>query len=215
MTDPPAPPGLPSGAPTLTALRAAARECRACDLWRRATQTVFGEGPDRADLMLVGEVPGDQEDRTGRPFVGPAGQLLDEALREAGIERARAYVTNVVKHFKWVAYGRRRLHQKPEAPEIAACRSWLEAEIACVGPRLIVALGATAGQALLGPWFRVTRHRGRFMRSPLGPMVFATTHPSALLRIEDEGRRTEEVRRFVGELRQAAAFLGRGPGRSG
>lgn len=200
------PPRIPER-PTLEGLRATARDCRACDLWRLGTQAVFGEGPARAELMLVGEVPGDQEDRLGRPFVGPAGQLLDACLQEAGIDRARAYVTNVVKHFKWEPRGKRRIHQKPSAGEIAACRPWLDAEIACVRPRLIVCLGATAAQALLGKDFRVTRQRGQVLPSLLGPPILATIHPSAILRAEDAATQAAETRRFVEDLQRAAAFV--------
>ncbi|HUR35685.1 MAG TPA: UdgX family uracil-DNA binding protein [Vicinamibacterales bacterium] len=187
--------------PTIRGLRTAARECRACPLYRTATQTVFGEGPARAPLMLIGEQPGDQEDRSGHPFVGPAGALLDRALAEAGIDRAAVYVTNVVKHFKWEPRGKRRLHKKPRASEIAACRPWLDTEIALVRPRAIVCLGATAAQALLGASFRVTAHRGVFIESPLAPLVLATVHPSSLLRAPDAATRRRETRRFVDDLR--------------
>jgi uracil-DNA glycosylase family protein len=193
--------------PTIPRLRRAAASCTACPLYRNATQTVFGEGPERALLMLVGEVPGDVEDNTGRPFVGPAGRLLDRCLAEAGIDRTRAYLTNVVKHFKWVPRGRRRIHEKPSAAEIAACFPWLEAEIAAVAPRVLVALGASAAQALFGRGFRVTRERGRMIDSALAPRALATVHPSALLRIPDEEARHQEVQRFVAELRAAAALL--------
>ncbi len=164
--------------PTLESLRAASRGCKACNLWRTGTQTVFGEGAQHAEVMLVGEQPGDQEDLTGRPFVGPAGKLLDRALEEAGIDRRRVYVTNVVKHFKWEPRGKRRIHTKPNAAEIAACRPWLESEVAVVGPRVIVCLGATAAQALLGTSFKVTRQRGEFVPTSLGPPAMATVHPS-------------------------------------
>lgn len=193
--------------PMLPRLRAAATGCTACPLYRNATRTVFGEGPERAPLMLVGEAPGDVEDTEGRPFVGPAGRLLDRCLAEAGIARDRAYLTNVVKHFKWVARGRRRIHDKPAAAEIAACFPWLEAEIAALAPRVLVALGATAAQALFGRDFRVTRERGRVIRSNWAPHALATVHPSALLRIPDADRRREETRRFVAELHGVAALL--------
>jgi DNA polymerase len=193
--------------PTLERLREAARGCRACDLWRTGTQTVFGEGARPAAVMLVGEQPGDQEDLTGRPFVGPAGKLLDRALEEAGIDRRQVYVTNVVKHFKWEPRGKRRIHAKPNATEIAACRPWLEAEVALVEPRVLVCLGATAAQALLGKGFKVTRQRGEFVPSGLGPLAMATVHPSAVLRAPDEATRHAEMARFVADLRGLAARL--------
>jgi uracil-DNA glycosylase len=189
-------------------LRAAARTCTACPLYARATQTVFGEGPVPARLMLVGETPGDQEDRQGRPFVGPAGKLLDRCLEAAGIDRNEAYVTNVVKHFKWTERGKRRLHGKPSAGEIRACKPWYEAETAVVKPHVLVLLGATAAQATLGPQFRVSRQRGDFVPSNLAPFVLATVHPSALLRAEPEAR-DEEIARFTEDLRKAAAALKR------
>ena len=191
---------------SLTALRAAARGCRACPLWRSGTQTVFGEGRRAARLLLVGEQPGDREDEAGRPFVGPAGRLLDEALADAGIDRGDVYVTNAVKHFKWEPRGKRRIHQKPNASEIAACRAWVEAELAVVRPRVLVCLGATAAQALLGPDVRVTRDRGRPIESPLAPVAFATVHPSSILRAPDEARRRERAL-FVDDLSVAAAAL--------
>jgi DNA polymerase len=194
---------------TLESAREAARACRACELWRTGTQTVFGEGAPDAEVLLVGEQPGDQEDLTGRPFVGPAGKLLDRALEEAGIDRRRVFVTNVVKHFKWEPRGKRRIHTKPSAAEIAACRPWLETEIALVKPRIIVCLGATAAQALLGKAFKVTRQRGEFVPSPLAPLVLATVHPSALLRAPDEETRRAETRRFVEDLAKVAARLAR------
>lgn len=160
--------------PTLERVRAAAKDCRACDLWKRATQTVFGEGARDAAVMFVGEQPGDQEDLTGHPFVGPAGKLLDKALAAAGIDRRKVYLTNVVKHFKWEPRGKRRIHKKPNATEIAACRPWLGIEIELVKPRAIVCLGATAAQALLGKQFKVTAHRGEFVASPLAPLVMAS-----------------------------------------
>ena len=194
---------------TLPALRQAASGCRGCGLYRDATQTVFGEGPARARLMLVGEQPGDQEDRAGHPFVGPSGRLLDEALEEAGIDRDAVYVTNAVKHFKFVRQEltRRRLHKKPAAGEVRACRPWLEEEIKVVRPALTVALGSTAAQSLLGPGFRVTRERGRVVESPAGP-VLATVHPSAILRAPGEAR-AAELRVFVRDLTEARRWLAR------
>jgi uracil-DNA glycosylase len=189
---------------SLSTLRVAARGCTACPLWRTGTQTVFGEGLKRASLMLVGEQPGDKEDLAGRPFVGPAGRLLDEALAEAGIERAEAYVTNVVKHFKWEPRGKRRIHQKPNWGEIAACRPWLEAELAVVSPLVLVCLGATAAQALLGRALRVTRDRGKLLETPLAPVAVATVHPSSILRAPDRETRAREQASFVDDLRVAA-----------
>jgi DNA polymerase len=193
--------------PTIRTVRAAARDCRACDLWKTGTQTVFGEGPPRARLMLVGEQPGDQEDLTGHPFVGPAGKLLDKALVDAGIDRSDVYLTNVVKHFKWEPRGKRRIHKKPRASEIAACRPWLDTEIGLVKPQAIVCLGATAAQALLGAAFKVTVHRGAFIDSPLAPIVLATVHPSSLLRAPDPETRRREIERFVDDLRLVARRL--------
>lgn len=181
-------------------LRAAAAECTACPLYQNATQTVFGEGPPRARIMLVGEQPGDAEDLAGHPFVGPAGKLLDRCLAEAGVDRSRVWVTNIVKHFKWVRRGTRRIHSKPGAPEIAACFPWLEAEIRAVAPQIVVALGATAAQALFGKAFRVTRDRGRLLPTPLAPYGFATVHPSALLRAPDEPARRREIKLFIEDL---------------
>jgi uracil-DNA glycosylase len=192
--------------PSLPSLREAAAGCQACPLWQDATQTVFGEGAARSELMLVGEQPGDREDREGHPFVGPAGRLLDEALEEAGIDRRRAYVTNVVKHFKWTARGKRRIHAKPAWSEIAACRPWLDAELTVVKPQVLVCLGATAAQALLGRSFRVTRQRGVPVDSDLAPHVLATIHPSAILRADPETRETERTA-FVDDLRVAASLL--------
>lgn len=192
---------------TLPGVRAAARDCRACDLYKLGTQTVFGEGASRAPLMLVGEQPGDQEDLSGHPFVGPSGKLLDRALAEAGLDRTSVYVTNVVKHFKWEPRGKRRIHKKPSAGEIAACRPWLDTEIALVRPRAIVCLGATAAQALLGKAFKVTAHRGTFVDSPLAPLVMATVHPSSLLRAPDAETRRREIERFVEDLRLVARRL--------
>ena len=192
---------------TLPALKQAAAGCTACDLYERATQTVFGEGPPRAGVMFVGEQPGDYEDVAGRPFVGPAGKLLDEVLEEAGIDRREVYVTNVVKHFKWTPAGKRRLHAKPNAREISACRPWLEAEIATVKPKVLVCLGATAAQTLLGRNFRVSRQRGEFVPSTLAPHVLATVHPSSLLRAPDEETRRQERALFVEDLRKVARLL--------
>ncbi len=192
-------------AASLGELRARAARCRACGLYRKATQTVFGEGPEHAKLMLVGEQPGDQEDLAGQPFVGPAGRLLDKALSEVGITRADAYVTNAVKHFKWVPRGKRRIHEKPNGQERQACHPWLEAEIRFVAPRLVVCLGATAAQALLGPSFRLTQHRGELLQSPWARRVMATIHPSALLRIREHDEREAAYRAFVADLRKAAS----------
>jgi len=193
--------------PTLEKVRAAAKDCQACDLWRLGTQTVFGEGRPRANLMLVGEQPGDAEDLAGHPFVGPAGKLLNRALQDAGIDRADVYVTNVVKHFKWEPRGKRRIHKKPNAREIAACRPWLDIEIALVKPRAIVCLGATAAQSLLGRQFRVTADRGAFVTSPLAPLVMATVHPSSILRAPDDETRRDELKRFTADLRKVARAL--------
>ena len=190
--------------PTLPGVREIAAGCKACDLYKRGTQTVFGEGPPKAELMLVGEQPGDAEDLAGHPFVGPAGRLLDTALEEAGIDRSQVYVTNVVKHFKWEPRGKRRIHAKPNAAEIGACRVWLEVEIALVKPRVLVCLGATAAQALLGKSFKVSQQRGTVVPSPLAPIVSATVHPSSILRAPDDEARREEMRRFVKDLRTIA-----------
>jgi uracil-DNA glycosylase family protein len=195
------------GRPSLSNVRAAAKECRACDLWKLGTQTVFGEGARTAELMLVGEQPGDAEDLAGHPFVGPAGKLLDRALQGAGIDRAAVYVTNVVKHFKWEPRGKRRIHKKPNAGEIAACRPWLDTEIELVAPRAIVCLGATAAQALLGRQFKVTTHRGEFVPSALAPLVLATVHPSSILRAPDDETRRLEMTRFTDDLRKVALAL--------
>jgi uracil-DNA glycosylase len=202
-------PVLPAD-PTLADLRQAAAGCRACDLWERATQTVFGEGSPNSQVMLVGEQPGSDEDLAGRPFVGPAGRLLDRALAEAGIDRDLAYVTNVVKHFKWeprAGGGSRRIHAKPNAVEIAACRPWLQAELDLVHPRVLVCLGATAAQTLLGRQFRVTQNRGRWVDSPLAPYVLATVHPSSILRSRDPAARHVEMTRFVQDLRLVTMVL--------
>lgn len=193
---------------TLPALRDAAAECQACHLWTCGTQTVFGEGARSARLMLVGEQPGDQEDRAGRPFVGPSGRLLDAALASAGIARETAYLTNTVKHFKWERGGRgdRRIHKKPNDAEVRACIPWLEAEITVVKPRVIICLGATAAQALLGKSFRVTRERGRPVASPLAPVVIATVHPSSVLRAPSEARPAAEAA-FMADIAMAARYL--------
>lgn len=189
---------------TLTTLREAAAGCKACPLWKKGTQTVFGEGRAGAAVMLVGEVPGNDEDLAGKPFVGPAGKLLDKALEQAGIDRGEVYVTNVVKHFKWEPMGKRRLHKTPAAREIAACRPWLEAEIDVVKPKVIVALGATAAKALFGADFRVTRQRGEFVASPHAPHAMGTVHPSSILRAPDGETRHAETERFVEDLRKVA-----------
>jgi uracil-DNA glycosylase len=193
--------------PTLAGLRKISKNCKACDLWRRGTQTVFGEGEPGAKVMFVGEVPGDQEDLAGKPFVGPAGNLLNKAFAEAGIDRSKIYVTNVVKHFNWEPRGKRRIHKKPSAAEIAACRPWLDAEIDRLKPRVIVCLGATAAQALLGKDFRVTQHRGEFIDSPLALHVTATVHPSSILRAPDDEARHEEMKRFVTDLKKVAKVI--------
>jgi DNA polymerase len=185
---------------SLPALRDASAGCRGCHLWERGTQTVFGAGPSRAPIMMVGEQPGHEEDLAGAPFVGPAGRLLDRALQEAGIERRDVYVTNVVKHFKWEAKGKRRIHAKPNALEIGACMPWLEAELDVVKPTVVVCLGATAAQALLGPKFRVTRQRGELMSTRWARYVMGTIHPSAILRAPDESARHVEMERFVADL---------------
>jgi DNA polymerase len=192
---------------TLESVRDMAAGCKACDLYKRGTQTVFGEGPQRARVMMVGEQPGDAEDLAGHPFVGPAGKLLDRALEEAGIDRRIVYVTNVVKHFKWEPRGKRRIHAKPNAGEISACRPWLETEIALVKPRVLVCLGATAAQALLGQSFKVSRQRGQFVESSLAPLVTATVHPSSILRAPDDDARRDEMKRFVADLRKVAGAL--------
>jgi len=184
-----------------------ARDCKACDLWKRGTQTVFGEGAPQAKVMLIGEQPGDQEDLQGKPFVGPAGKLLDTALEEAGVDRSKTYVTNAVKHFKWEPRGKRRIHKKPNTVEIAACRQWLDAEIAALKPKVIVCLGATAAQALLGRDFRVTQHRGEFIKSPFAPYVTATVHPSSILRAPDDDTRHQEMRRFVEDLKKISKLV--------
>jgi uracil-DNA glycosylase len=201
-------PLVPS-APTLAKLRKAAADCRACPLWQTGTQTVFGEGSDDARIMFVGEQPGDQEDVEGRPFVGPAGKLLDRALDDAGIDRRLAYVTNVVKHFKWVARGKRRIHQKPSALEIAACRPWLEAELEVVRPDVLVCLGATAAQALLGRTFKVTQQRGQPVETSFAPVALATVHPSSILR-GDPAFREAEYGALVDDLKVVGDLLEQG-----
>ncbi|WP_236607679.1 UdgX family uracil-DNA binding protein [Sandaracinus amylolyticus] len=200
-------PFVPAGA-SLAVLREAVHACRGCPLYARATQGVLGAGPSRARVMLVGEQPGDREDLEGLPFVGPAGRVLDEALEEAGIARDDVFVTNVVKHFKWEPRGKRRIHQKPRAREVEACRPWLEAELARVRPRALVALGATAAQALLGRAFRVTKDRGRVIASPHAPIVLATHHPSVVLRAPDAASRAARRAELVADLRVIATHLG-------
>jgi uracil-DNA glycosylase len=195
--------------PTIPKLQRAAAGCQACDLYRNATQTVFGEGPRSASVMLVGEQPGDREDIEGEPFVGPAGRILDQGLEEAGIGRRDAYVTNVVKHFRWTpGRGKRRLHQKPNAEQIAACRPWLEAELEVIKPNVVVCLGATAAKALLGSGFRVTKQRGEFVEPDFAPLATATVHPSSILRIDDEAERRQARRDFVNDLRRVAKRIG-------
>jgi DNA polymerase len=194
---------------TVPALRAAAAACRGCDLWKRATQTVFGEGAKGSQIVLVGEQPGHAEDLAGHPFVGPAGRLLDEALAAAGIDRRQVYVTNAVKHFKWEPRGKLRIHSKPNAREIAACHPWLLAELQVVRPKLVVALGATAARALLGPAVRVTRERGKILPSDLPAPVLPTVHPASILRARDDVERRRERALFVADLRVAAAALRR------
>jgi DNA polymerase len=189
-----------AGSP-LDELREAARKCQDCPLWANATQTVFGAGDPHARVMLVGEQPGDEEDRKGLPFVGPAGRLLDRALEAAGVDRSHVYITNAVKHFKWELRGKRRLHKTPAQREIDACRQWLEGEIRAVKPHVIVALGATAAKAIIGPQFRVSIQRGRFVESPLAPYVFATLHPSALLRLKEEEEKEAAFGQLVKDLK--------------
>jgi uracil-DNA glycosylase len=198
----------------LTALRRAAEECRGCDLYKGATQTVFGQGPRRAHVMLLGEMPGNDEDIEGEPFVGPAGRLLDESLEEAGIERNDVYVTNAVKHFRWEPRGKRRLHKKPAARQIEACRPWLQAEVLVVKPPVIVCLGATAAQTLLGRAFRVTKDRGKFIKSEWAPAIMATYHPSAILRAPDKEHRDRMRGEFVADLRRVSLRL-KSAGKSG
>jgi DNA polymerase len=191
----------------LEALREEAASCRACPLWKDATQTVFGEGPKHAPIMLVGEQPGDKEDLAGKPFVGPAGQMLDRALKEAGVDRDKVYVTNAVKHFKFLPRGKFRLHQKPTTPEIRACRPWYERELAAIKPELVVALGATAAQCVFGKTMPINRHRGRLIELDQGRRALVTVHPSYLLRLPDEDAKAREYERFVDDLKIAAAVL--------
>jgi uracil-DNA glycosylase len=198
---------LVSDRPTLSKLRLAAAGCTACHLYKLGTQTVFGVGPANADVVFVGEQPGDQEDLAGRPFVGPAGRVLDEGLEEAGIDRSKVYVTNAVKHFKWEPRGKRRIHQKPNWSEMTACRPWLEAELAVIEPHVLVCLGATAAQSLLGRQFRVTKMRGVPVESELAPSVVATVHPSSILRARDEGAREEAMSNFVRDLKAVAKLI--------
>jgi uracil-DNA glycosylase family protein len=193
----------------LTSLRERVQECRACELYKGTTQAVFGEGSARAEVMFVGEQPGDREDREGHPFVGPAGRLLDKALEEAGIDRKLAYVTNAVKHFRYEERGKRRIHQRPGSEHIRACRPWLDAELAAVRPRVLVCLGAVAAQGLLGSKVRVTKDRGKPLESELAPVVLVTIHPSAILRERDEAAREEAFRAFVGDLEVVAGELAR------
>ncbi len=197
--------------PTLPALRAAAAGCKACPLWKLGTQTVFGEGKTTALVMMVGEQPGDKEDLQGRPFVGPAGAVLDKALAAAGIDRKDVYVTNIVKHFKWEPRGKRRLHKKPNSLEISACRPWLDAEINVVKPQVVVLLGATAAQGILGSQFRVTQQRGQWVQSNIASQVMATVHPSSILRAPDDDSRHEEMAKFVADLKKVAVQLQQRP----
>jgi DNA polymerase len=192
---------------SLSAWREAAAHCRACDLWKNATQTVFGEGRRTAKVVFVGEQPGDKEDIAGKPFVGPAGRVLDEGLRAAGIDRGTVYLTNAVKHFKWRPAGKRRLHEKPNRSEIAACRLWLDAEIGILKPQVVVCLGATAAQALISPSFKVTQQRGKLIPSPLAPHVMATVHPSSILRAPDDAAREREMKLFVADLRAVGRVI--------
>lgn len=193
--------------PTLKTLRDVADGCRACPLYKTGTQTVFGEGQKKAEVMFVGEQPGDKEDIEGRPFVGPAGRLLDSALEDAGIDRTAVYITNVVKHFKWEARGKRRIHKKPNMAEITACKPWLEAELEVVRPKAVVCLGSTAAQALLGRDFKVTQQRGEMVDSALAPLVTATVHPSSILRERDEDIRRKAMKEFVRDLTKVASEL--------
>lgn len=193
--------------PTLAQLRQASRSCKACDLWLHGTQTVFGEGARHAKVMFVGEQPGDKEDLEGKPFVGPAGALLDKALVEAGIDRSQTYVTNAVKHFKWEPRGKRRIHKKPNSLEISACRAWLDAEIDVVKPKVIVCLGATAAQSLLGRAFRVTQQHGQILEFRNNTQIAATVHPSSILRAPDEESRHREMQLFINDLRVIAKFV--------
>ena len=193
--------------PTLPSLRKAAASCQACDLYKRGTQTVFGEGAKQAETMLVGEQPGNEEDLSGHPFVGPAGKLLDKALEAAGIDRTQTYVTNIVKHFKWVPRGKKRIHEKPNTGEIRACLPWFEWELKTVRPKIVVCHGATAAQAILGNKFRVTQQRGQLLSSPIAPKVMATVHPSSILRAPDDDARRQEMQRFIDDLKKVSAFI--------
>jgi uracil-DNA glycosylase family protein len=193
--------------PTIKKLQEAAAECRACHLWKTGTQTVFGEGKPSSTVMFIGEQPGDKEDLAGRPFVGPAGGLLDKALQGAGIDRSKVYVTNVVKHFKWEPRGKKRIHKKPNAAEINACMPWLQAEIRVVKPRAIICLGSTAAQAVIGPKFRVSIQRGQFVKSDLAELVTATVHPSSILRAPSDEARRKEMRRFIDDLKKIRAAI--------
>jgi len=193
--------------PNLENLREAAAGCRACDLWKRGTQTVFGEGSPHARVMMVGEQPGDKEDLQGRPFVGPAGGVLNKALAAAGIDRDEVYVTNIVKHFKWEPRGKRRIHKKPNTVEINACRPWLDAEIRVIQPEVVVLLGATAAQGIMGRNFRLTQHRGEWLQSDIAAYVTATVHPSSILRALDDESRHEEMRKFIEDLKKVAAKI--------
>jgi uracil-DNA glycosylase len=197
-------PQLPLLTGSLKTIAEEAKHCRNCDLWKHATQTVFGEGSPRASIMFVGEQPGNQEDLQDRPFVGPAGKLLKRTLKEVGIDLKKIYVTNAVKHFKWEPRAKRRIHKKPNATEIAACRPWLDAELAAVKPKLVVCLGATAAQALLGRTFRLTQHRGKLLESSIAPHVMATVHPSSILRALDEATRHEAQAQFLADLKKIA-----------
>jgi len=188
--------------PTIKKMQIASAECKGCDLWKIGTQTVFGEGKQSSTVMFVGEQPGDKEDLSGRPFVGPAGGLLDKALEEAGIDRSKVYVTNVVKHFKWEPRGKRRIHKKPNSAEINACMPWLQSEIRVVKPRAIICLGSTAAQAVIGPKFRVSVQRGQFVKSPLAEFVTATVHPSSILRAPTDEARRMETHRFIDDLKK-------------
>ena len=192
---------------SMKSLREAAARCRGCDLYKHATQTVFGEGGVRSKVMLIGEQPGEVEDRAGHPFVGPAGTLLRKAMTQAGIDPKAAYITNAVKHFKFIERGKKRIHQKPKAIEVRACEPWLEAELRVVHPRIVVALGATAAQALLGSTFRLTKHRGEILSSPLASQVLATVHPSSILRAPDSATRHRELGKFIEDLRHVASML--------
>ena len=197
---------LPAGS-SIRELRAAAAICKGCELWRNATQTVFGDGSERAKMMLIGQQPGDQEDLKGIPFSGPAGQLLDRGLVDAGIDREEVYVTNAVKHFKWLPRGKRRLHQKPNGREITACRPWLIAELEAIQPRVLVCLGATAARAVLGKITKISEHRGELLESELRSRIVVTVHPSSILRIEDSDSRQLAMRHFVADLRTARRAL--------